>query len=70
MYYVNPCLVILYQSQFNNYGFQLNIVLHTHMQMHAESYGRHNKDERHSSLKNIPPTLFERVVCERELETE
>ena len=23
MYYVNPCWVILYQSQFNNYGLQL-----------------------------------------------
>ena len=29
-----------------------------------------NKDERHSSQKNIPLTLFERVLCERELETE
>ena len=29
-----------------------------------------NKDERHSSKKNIPLTLFERFVCESELETE
>ena len=37
---------------------------------YADACKRHNKDERHSSLKNIPLTLFERVVCERELETE
>ena len=43
------------------------LVLYTHM--HAESW-RHNKDERHSSKKNIPLPLFERFVCERELETE
>ena len=31
----------------------------------------HNKDQRHSLLeKYIPLTLFERFVCERELETE
>ena len=37
-----------------------------YMQKHIE----HNNDERHSSEKNIPLTLFERVVYERELETE
>ena len=32
---------------------------------------RHNEDEWRSSFrKNIPLTLFERIVCERELETE
>ena len=41
------------------------------MLMHEESLWRHNKDERrHSRLENIPLTLFERVVCERGLETE
>ena len=46
-------------------------MLYTHMQMHADKITTtHNKNERHNSLKNIPLTLFERVVCERELETE
>ena len=42
-------------------------IIHIHLHMHAE----HNDtiiDERHSSKKNIPLTLFERVMCERELE--
>ena len=34
------------------------------------TYWRNNKDERNSLLENIPLTLFERFVCERELETE
>ena len=40
------------------------------MYMHAESKRRHNKDERHSSLEKYSSHLIERVVCERELETE
>ena len=31
---------------------------------------RHNKDERHSSLEKYTSHFIERVVCERELETE
>ena len=31
---------------------------------------QHNEDERHSSLEKYTLTLFERVVRERELETE
>ena len=29
--------------------------------MHSESMTHNNKDDRHSSLKNIPLTLFERL---------
>ena len=38
--------------------------------MHAESLRRHNKDERHSLLEKYTSHFIERVVCERELETE
>ena len=38
---------------------------------YADACKQHNnKDKLYSSWKNIPLTLFERVVCERELETE
>ena len=37
---------------------------------HIIHIGTMNKDERHSSKKNIPLTLFERFVYERELKTE
>ena len=40
------------------------------MQMHAESQRQHNKDERHSSLEKYTSHFIERVVSERELETE
>ena len=39
------------------------------MQNHNDAMIR-NEDERHSSMENLPLTLFERVACERELETE
>ena len=38
--------------------------------MHAESERRHNKDERLSSLEKYTSHFIERVVCEKELETE
>ena len=47
-------------------------VLHTHVQIHA-CIKNHNDTIMTSNTvfrKNIPLTLFERVVCERELETE
>ena len=43
---------------------------YTYTSTYACRTQRHSEDERHSSYKNIPLTLFERVVCERELETE
>ena len=38
--------------------------------MHAETSRRHNKEERAQVLEKYTSHLFERVVCERELETE
>ena len=35
-----------------------------------EKHIQHNKDERHSSLEKYTSHFIERVVCERELETE
>ena len=48
---------------------QFTVCLYTHMQIHAE-HNRHNKDERHSSLEKYISHFIERVVCEKELETE
>ena len=51
-------------------------MLHTHIHIHLYThlYAEHNNDTIITSdtvfEKNIPLTLFERVVCERELETE
>ena len=45
--------------------------MYMHLHMHACRTQRYNnKDERYSSLKKIYLSLFERVVCERELEIE
>ena len=41
-----------------------------HMQMHACRTQWHNKDGRHSSLEKYTSHFIEKVVCERELETE
>ena len=49
----------------------LTHITYTYIHIYIQNtYWRNNKDERHSSYKNIPLTLFERFVCERELETE
>ena len=46
-------------------------IIHIHLHMHPELKRRHNnKDERHSSLEKYTSHFIERVVCERELETE
>ena len=42
------------------------ILICRYMQKHIQ----HNKDERHSSLEKYTSHFIERVVCERELETE
>ena len=50
-------------------GQQYNTYKHYTNTYACEIITTHNKDERHSLLKNLPLTIFERVVCERELET-
>ena len=42
------------------------LYIHIYMQKHIQ----HNKDERYSSLEKYTSHFIERVVCERELETE
>ena len=54
--------VLLLYSQHNKYAY-----IHIYMQ---NTYWRNNKDKQRHLLKNIPLTVFERVVCKRELETE
>ena len=45
-------------------------IIHIHLYMHAESYRRHNNTRATKFLEKYTPHFIERVVCERELETE
>ena len=67
--------IIQYTNLYNKWKAitEVEFLLHTHMQMHA-GHIQHNKDERTQFFRKIYLSLylkgFERVVCERELETE
>ena len=52
-------------------SFHINILWKGVVYSYADAcITRHNKDERHSSLEKYTSHFIERVVCERELETE
>ena len=61
--------IYIYKIKFHCIVFSSNvfIVLYTHMQMHANDT---IIDKRHISLEKYTSHFIERVVCERELETE